>query len=190
MPPLISSGGEKLNNSVKKVTLSGLFIALGFLLPYITGNIQGLGVNLLPMHLPILIGGFVLGWKYGFLIGFVTPLLRSVLIGMPPMLIAIPMAFELGIYGMITGLLYNILSKNKISILISLILAMISGRIAWGVISYLIFFIDGIPFTMDMFIAGAFANSLLGIIIQLILVPMIVIALERAGVLRDEPYYF
>lgn len=179
-----------MNKSAKKITLSGLFIALGLLLPYITGNIQGLGINLLPMHLPILIGGFVLGWKYGFLIGFVTPILRSVLIGMPPMLIAIPMAFELGIYGLITGLLYKALPKNKISILISLIIAMIGGRVAWGLVSYLIFFTDGIPFTMDMFIAGAFANSLVGIGIQIVLVPIIIMALERAGVIRDERRYY
>lgn len=175
-----------MNKSTRKITLSGLFIALGLLLPYITGNIQSLGVNLLPMHLPILIGGFVLGWKYGFLIGFATPLLRSILIGMPPMIIAIPMAFELGIYGLITGLLFKLLAKKRSSIFISLIVAMISGRIVWGVVSYLIFFTQGIPFTMEIFVAGAFANSLIGIVIQLILVPIIIVALERAGVLRNE----
>ena len=119
-----------MNNSVKKITLSGLFIALGLLLPWITGNIQSLGVNLLPMHLPVLVAGFALGWKYGFIIGFITPLLRSILFGMPPMYpIAIAMAFELGIYGLITGLLYNLLAKRKLSIFISLIMAMIGSRI-------------------------------------------------------------
>lgn len=179
-----------MRNSVKKITVSGLFIALGLLLPWITGNIQSLGVNLLPMHLPVLIGGFALGWKYGFTIGFITPLLRSVLFGMPPMYpIAIAMAFELGTYGLITGLLYNLLAKRKVSIFISLIIAMIGGRIVWGVISYFLFFLDGTQFTMNMFIAGVFANSLVGIIIQLILIPIIVVALERAGVLKNERYF-
>lgn len=178
-----------MNRTAKKITLSGLFIALGLLLPFITGNIQSLGVNLLPMHLPILIGGFVLGWKYGFLVGFVTPLLRSLLFTMPPMLIAIPMAFELGVYGLITGLLYNLLSRNKLSIYISMIVAMIGGRIIWGIASYFIFSLEAMPFTLEMFIAGAFANSLVGIGLQLVLVPIIVMALERAGVIRDERYF-
>lgn len=67
---------------------------------------------------------------------------------------------------------------------------MIGGRVAWGVVSYLIFFMDGIPFTMDMFIAGAFANSLVGIAIQIVLVPIIIMALERAGVIKDERRYY
>lgn len=178
-----------MNNRSREITLSGLFIGLGLLLPYITGNIQSLGVNLLPMHLPILIGGYVLGWKYGFLIGFITPLLRTILVGMPPMLIAIPMAFELGIYGLITGLLFRLLAKKRSSIFISLIVAIIGGRIVWGLASYLLLSILAIPFTVEMFIAGAFANSIVGIIIQLILVPIIIIGLERAGVLRNEKSY-
>lgn len=178
-----------MRDSVKKITFSGLFIGLGLLLPTITGNIQSLGVNLLPMHLPVLIAGFILGWKYGFIVGFITPLLRSILFGMPPMYpIAIAMAFELGVYGLITGLLYNLLAKRKASIYISLIFAMLAGRLAWGVVSYILFFLQGTGFTMSMFIAGVFANSLIGIIIQLILVPIIVIALERAGVLNNESY--
>lgn len=176
-----------MNTSAKKIALSGLFIAMGLLLPFITGNIQSLGVNLLPMHLPILIGGFILGGKYGFFIGFITPLLRSLLFTMPPMYpVAIAMAFELGVYGLITGLLYKSLAKSKLTIFISLIVAMIAGRIVWGVVSYILLSLAGTAFTMNMFIAGAFANSLVGIVIQLILVPVIVIALERAGILRDD----
>lgn len=178
-----------MNRSVKKITLSGLFIALGLLLPLITGNIQSLGVNLLPMHLPVLIAGFVLGGKYGFIVGLITPLLRSLLFTMPPMYpIAIAMAFELAFYGLITGLLYRLFRKTKLSIFIALIVAMIGGRLVWGLVSYILLSLAGTQFTLNMFIAGAFSNSLVGIIIQLILVPIIVIALERAGFLRDERY--
>ena len=176
-----------MNNSVKKITLSGLFIALGLLLPWITGNIQSLGVNLLPMHLPVLVAGFALGWKYGFIVGFITPLLRSLLFTMPPMYpVAIAMAFELGFYGLITGWLYRVLAKTRLSIFIALIAGMIGGRLVWGVVSYILLSLSGTAFTLNMFIAGVFANSLVGIIIQLILVPIIVIGLERAGFLRDE----
>lgn len=141
------------------------------------------------MHLPILIGGFVLGWKYGLIIGVITPLLRSILFTMPPMYpTAIAMAFELGVYGLITGLLYSVLSKRKISIYVSLISAMIIGRVIWGVVSYFLLFLNGTAFTLNMFIAGAFANSIVGMVLQLILVPIIIIALERAGLLKDERY--
>jgi len=176
--------GEKLKKTVNKITLSGVFIALGILLPYITGNIQSLGVNLLPMHIPVLLAGFIVGWKYGLLVGIITPLLRSALVGMPPLFpVAIAMAFELGVYGLVTGLLYSMLKKSKISVFISLIVAMISGRIVWGIVSYFLFFLNNTNFTIDMFIAGAFATSMIGIIIQLILVPIIVIRLERVGII-------
>lgn len=176
--------GENLKKTVNKITLSGVFIALGILLPYITGNIQSLGVNLLPMHIPVLLAGFIVGWKYGLLVGIITPLLRSALVGMPPLFpVAIAMAFELGIYGLVTGLLYSMLKKSKISVFISLIVAMISGRIVWGIVSYFLFFLNNTSFTINMFITGAFANSIIGIIIQLILVPIIVIRLERVGII-------
>ncbi|NBI07257.1 ECF transporter S component [Senegalia massiliensis] len=176
--------GENLKKTVNKITLSGVFIALGILLPYMTGNIQSLGVNLLPMHIPVLLAGFIVRWKYGLLVGIITPLLRSALVGMPPLFpVAIAMAFELGIYGLVTGLLYSMLKKSKISVFISLIVAMISGRIVWGIVSYFLFFLNNTSFTINMFITGAFANSIIGIIIQLILVPIIVIRLERVGII-------
>lgn len=178
-----------MKKTVNKITLSGFFIALGILLPYLTGNIQSLGVNLLPMHIPVLLAGFVVGGKYGLLVGIITPLLRSAIVGMPPMYpIAIAMAFELGVYGLVTGLLYSKLKKNNLSIFISLIAAIISGRIVWGIVSYFLFFLNNTNFTMNMFIAAAFLNSIVGIVIQLILIPLIVIRLEKAGVMKSGRY--
>lgn len=170
--------------SLKKLVLSGLFIALGLLLPFLTGQIPSIGSKLLPMHIPVLIAGYVCGWQYGLIIGFIIPLLRSILFGMPPMFpIAISMAFELAAYGLMTGLLYKLLPKKDINIFISLILAMISGRIVWGIVSYVLFGIGGTAFSVEMFMAGAFINAIPGIIIQLIIIPVIVRSLKKARVM-------
>mgnify|MGYP003790214201 FL=1 len=175
------------NQSTKKLVLAGFFIALGLILPFITGQIPSIGNKLLPMHIPVLIAGFVLGGKYGFAIGFIVPILRSLTLGMPPMFpIAIAMAFELGVYGLITGFLYKKLSKNTINIYISLIVAMIAGRLVWGIVSYILFGINNTAFTWEMFIAGAFLNASIGIVIQLIIIPLIISALYKSGALSYE----
>lgn len=175
------------NRSTRKLVLSGFFIALGLVLPFVTGQIPSIGNKLLPMHIPVLIAGFVLGGKYGFAIGFIVPILRSLLFTMPPMFpIAIAMAFELGVYGLMTGFLYNKLQRNTISIYISLIVAMILGRLVWGIVSYFLFSINNTVFTWEMFIAGGFLNAIIGIVIQLIIIPLLVSALNKYGVLSYE----
>ena len=94
--------------STKKVALAGLFLALGLLLPFLTGQIPQIGNMLLPMHIPVLLCGYFCGWRYGLAVGAAAPLLRSALFGLPPMFpIAVAMAFELAVYGLMTGLLYK-----------------------------------------------------------------------------------
>lgn len=167
--------------SIKNLALSGMFIALGLLLPFLTGQIPTIGNRLLPMHIPVLISGFVLGWPYGLMIGFIIPLLRSVIFGMPIMFpIAIAMAFELGAYGLITGLLSSLLPKKKVSTYFTLIISMIIGRGVWGIVSYFLFGLNGMPFTKEVFMAGAFINAIPGIIIQLILIPLIINRLNKS----------
>ena len=173
--------------STKRIVLVGIFTALGILLPFVTGQIPSIGNKLLPMHIPVLIAGYVCGWQYGLIIGFVVPILRSLLFGMPPMFpIAIAMAVELAVYGLITGLLYKLFPKKKIYIYISLILAMIFGRAAWGVVSYFLYSLNGTAFTWQMFMAGAFINASIGIAIQIVLIPTIISALNRSRALEYE----
>ncbi|NLY76577.1 MAG: ECF transporter S component [Tissierellia bacterium] len=175
-----------MKNSLKKLVLSGFFIALGFILPFFTGQIPALGNKLLPMHIPVLLCGFVCGWPYGLAVGFIVPLFRSIVFGMPPMFpIAMAMAFELAAYGFISGLLYKYFSRSRGNILVSLIAAMLGGRVVWGIVSYFLYGISGSHFTLNMFIAGAFINAVPGIIIQLILLPSIVLLLERMDMLEN-----
>ena len=167
-------------NNVKKMTLAALFIALGLVLPFVTMQIPAIGSMLLPMHIPVLICGFVLSYKYGLLVGVLTPLLRHLIFGMPPLLTAITMAFELGAYGFFSGMLYRKLNKN---VYLSLILSMLLGRVVWGIASMLIYGLG--EFGMSAFIAGGFLNAMPGIILQLILIPIVINVLKKAGYIRD-----
>lgn len=173
--------------STKKLVLSALFIALGIVLPFFTGQVPQIGNMLLPMHIPVLICGFVCGAPYGLTVGLITPLLRSLLFSMPPMMPkAVGMAVELAVYGLITGLMYAKFKHKKFGIYISLITAMIVGRIAWGITSFILFTILGNPFTWELFAAEAFLNAIPGIIVQLILIPVLIYALNKAHLLDDN----
>lgn len=175
-----------MKKTTKNLTLSALFIALGIILPFLTGQLQSLGNKLLPMHIPVLLAGYVLGGTSGMIIGFIIPILRSALYTMPPMFpIAIAMAFELATYGLITGLLYKKLAKNKINIFLTLIISMIAGRIVWGTVSFFLFGIQGNPFNFKIFMTAAVINAIPGIILQIILIPLLVVALERAKLIEN-----
>ena len=171
--------------SMKKMVWSAFFLALGLILPFLTGQIQEIGNKLLPMHIPILICGFVCGWKYGLLVGFITPLLRSFLFSMPVPTIAIAMAFELATYGTVVGILYQKFQKHWSRIYISLFTAMIAGRFVWGVASIIIYGITQTAFTWQMFISGALLNAIPGVILQIVLIPILMLALEKSGVMEN-----
>ena len=179
-----------MKKTTKKLVLSAMFLALGLVLPLLTGQIQQIGSMLLPMHIPVLLCGFICGWPYGLAVGFILPLLRSVTFGMPPMYpVAIAMAFELATYGFVSGLLYaRAKKKNILSIYLSLIVAMIAGRLVWGVAEIVLLGLKGNAFTWQAFLAGAVLNAIPGIILQLILIPVILFALQKAKLipLRDK----
>lgn len=161
-----------------------MFLALGIVMPFITGQIPEVGSMLLPMHLPVLVCGFVCGWKYGMMVGFVVPLLRSVMFGMPPLMpTGLCMAFELAAYGACTGLLYGRLPKNMISVYVSLIGAMVIGRVVWGLVCVPVYGIMGNVFSVQVFLAGALLNAIPGIILQIAVIPVIIMTLKKAKVM-------
>ncbi|NMB96124.1 MAG: ECF transporter S component [Clostridiaceae bacterium] len=174
--------------STKNIVLSGLFIALGLVMPFLTAQIPSIGSKLLPMHIPILLCGFICGWPYGLIVGFIVPLFRSMLFGMPPMFpTAVAMAFELAAYGLVAGLVYQLLPKKKaVSVYVSLIISMLCGRIVWGFVSLILYGIRGNAFTWEMFAAGAFINAIPGIIIQIVIIPVIIMILEKAKLISNE----
>ncbi|GAB2045907.1 ECF transporter S component [Agathobaculum sp. TL06] len=168
------------------LVLAALCMALGIVLPFFTGQIPQIGGMLLPMHLPVLLCGLLCGWQYGGLVGFVLPLLRYAMFGMPPIFpTGIAMAFELAAYGIIAGYLYNHSRwQCVISLYRSLIAAMIGGRIVWGVVRVLLTGVGGEPFTWQLFLSGAFLTAIPGIILQLVFIPVLMVALDRTGMVR------
>ena len=170
-----------------KMILSALFLALAYVMPFLTGQIPEIGSMLCPLHIPVILCGFICGWKYGLVIGLIAPLFRSLTLGMPPIFpTATSMSFELAAYGAISGVMYNILPKKKLYIYCSLLTAMIIGRIVWGIAMFICMGIKNSTFTFNAFVAGAFVNALPGIILQIIVIPVILMTLEKINILKTE----
>ena len=173
------------SQQIRKLTYAALFLALAMVLPLITGQIPEVGKFLCPMHIPALLCGFLCGWPWGLAVGFIAPLMRSVIFGMPAMFPdAVVMAFELATYGAVAGLMYRLLPRKKWSIYISLFIAMLAGRAVYGIVYLLL---TGLGFvstevTWAFFWTRAFAKPFPGILLQIVLVPVLVMVLERAGI--------
>ena len=151
---------RKQSRGIKKLVLSAMFMAIGLILPFITGQIQQIGSMLLPMHIPVLFCGLVCGWQYGMMVGFILPLLRYLLFGMPPIFpIGVSMTFELAAYGAVIGLIMQQLSKKSaagkgknyvLNLYVSLIGAMLAGRLVWGLVRFILTQVTMEPFTFEM----------------------------------------
>ncbi len=175
------------NKNVLKLTYAGVCLALCLVLPFLTGQIPQIGSKLLPMHIPVLLCGFLCGPVWGLGVGLVAPLLRSLLFGMPPLFpTATAMAFELAAYGLLAGLFYKLLPKKTPYLYVALILAMIGGRLVWGLAMMILMGAAGKSFTLAAFWTGAFANAWPGIILQLVLIPPVVAALKKAKLMLNE----
>ena len=174
--------------NIKFLVLSAFFLALGIVLPFLTGQIPDIGSMLLPMHIPVLLCGFLCNWPCGLAVGFITPLLRSLLFGMPPMFPkAVAMAFELAAYGALAGLFYRLLPlKNTVRIYLSLIGAMLGGRIIYGLVCIPLMGIAKVPYSFAIFFASAFTEALPGIVIQLLLIPTLLLALQKAHLIEEN----
>lgn len=171
----------KKRNDIRKLTLAAMFLALAFVLPFLTGQIPQIGSMLCPMHIPVLLSGFFCGAPWGLMVGALAPVLRSVILGMPPMFpTAFCMAFELAVYGFVAGWLHNKLPKRKLYVYVSLLCTMVLGRIVWGVVMFACMGLDASKFGFTTFVAGAFTNAIPGIVLQIILVPILVILLDKS----------
>lgn len=171
---------------VRTLVTAAMLMALGFVLPFFTGQIPQVGNMLCPMHLPVLLCGFLCGWRYGLAVGFALPLLRSALLTMPPMFpTAVAMAFELAAYGFLSGFLYARSRWQCVAALYRcLIIAMIGGRVVWAAVRVILSGVSGQAFTWQMFLSGAFLTAVPGIVLQLVFIPAVMIALDRTGLIR------
>ena len=173
---------DKSGFSARHLTYAAMYLALALLLPFVTGQIPQIGALLCPMHLPVLLCGMICGPFWGAAVGFVAPLLRGTLFGMPVLFpTGVAMAFELMTYGLASGLLLRLLPRKPGMTLVSLVLAMLMGRIVWGCVHLVLAGLSHGEFTWALFLAGAFTNAVPGIVLQLVLIPPLTLAMERAG---------
>lgn len=176
----------KTQRPVQTLVTAAMLTALGYVLPFFTGQIPQIGSMLCPMHLPVLLCGLLCGWRYGLAVGFLLPLVRSVTLGMPPMFpTAVAMAFELAAYGFLSGFLY---ARSRWQCVVALyrclIIAMLGGRIVWAAVQVILAGVSGQAFTWQMFLSGAFLTAIPGIVLQLVFIPAVMAALDKTGLVR------
>lgn len=172
-------------NRLIRMILAAFFLALAYVMPFLTGQIPEIGAMLCPLHIPVLLCGFICGGPWGLVVGFIAPLLRSFILGMPPLFpTAFCMAFELAAYGLVAGLMHKFLPKKKPFIYVSLLTAMIVGRLVWGCAMFICLGVTGGAFTFSAFMTGAFTKALPGILVQIVLIPVLVMALEHPNLMR------
>ena len=173
-----------MNRNLKRMIYAAVCLALCMVLPFLTGQIPEIGKRLSPMHIPVFLCGFLCGWPWGLAVGAIAPILRSAIFGMPAMgPDAFSMMFELAAYGFLSGLLYRLLPRKPWSVYVTLVIAMLVGRLVWGAAKWAFL---GTAFTWKLFLAGAFVNALPGIILHLVLIPPIVLALNKAGFVENN----
>ena len=170
--------------TIRRMVWAAVCLALCMVLPFLTGQIPQIGSAISPMHIPVLLAGFLCGPWWAMAVGAVAPLLRFALFGMPPIFpTGVAMCFELAAYGLVSGALYARLPKKTSNIYVSLIAAMLTGRVVWGIVRVVLSGVSGEPFTWAAFMAGAFLNAIPGIIIHILLIPIIVLALKKANLM-------
>ncbi len=172
---------KNINKNLINLLLSAMFLSMGLVLPFLTGQIQQIGNMLLPMHIPVILCGLICGWQYGLTVGAILPVMRSFLFSMPVLYpSAIAMSFELAVYGFLVGLLFTKAKWQCVrSLYRCLIISMIAGRVVWGIAMLLLSGVKGELFTLETFIAGALINAIPGIILQLIIIPAVMLVLDR-----------
>lgn len=180
---------KKTNNTLAKLLYSAMFLSLGLLLPFLTAQIPQFGASLLPMHLPVILCGFVCGPMWGLTVGAATPLLRS-FIFVTPILIpdAIAMAFELAVYAFVAGLLFKKLRKNIFMCYIALITSMVCGRLVWGAVMFILIFagVSEGTIALSLIWTNTVLQSIPGIILQLVAIPVIVNILRKNRLLLNR----
>lgn len=169
----------------RNLALSAMFLTLAFIIPLATGQSPQINSVLCPMHIPILLCGFICGKSYGFAVGAMAPILRSLTLGTPLFFpTAVAMAFELATYGFLSGLLYDKLPKKNIHIYTSFIIAKVIGRIMWGIAHFCLLGFDVSEYSFTDFWSAGVVLSMPGTILQILLIPAIIIIVKNKKLLR------
>lgn len=173
-------------SNVKKSIITAVCIALCYVIPLMFHGIQNAGSIFCPMHIPVFICGLICGWQYGLLCGIAGPALSSALSGMPPVAILPSMMVELAVYGTVAGLMMKLVRTKSTyaDLYISLIVAIVCGRVLAGLAKALIFARGS--YSMSAWIAGSVVTSWPGTVIQLVFIPTIVFALMKSHLIPER----
>lgn len=171
----------------RNMLIAALMLAMCQLMPLLFGQFPPLLKRISPMHIPVFLCGFICPGPWAAIVGFIAPVLRSVTFGVPELMpTAVAMSFELATYGAVTRLMVKLLPKGGVWKFVTMAVAMLAGRLVWGVACYLLYGISGGAFTMTAFLAGAFINAVPAILCHFILIPILVIDLEEQGYIKSE----
>ncbi len=172
----------KKSRLLRQMTTSALCLTLCLVLPFLTGQVPQIGGMLCPMHLPVLLCGFLCAPGWATAVGVIAPLLRGVLFSMPPLYpTGLAMSLELATYGAVSSLACRALPKRTPFLYASLLIAMLAGRVVWGAARAVMSGAGGAAFTWQLFLAEGFVNAVPGIAVQLLLLPPLVLALRKSG---------
>ena len=168
------------NTKLYRMILSAMFLAVALVLPFLTGQIPQIGNALCPMHLPVFLCAFFCGPWYAAAVGAAAPLLRFLIFGMPPIMPSgVAMCVELAVYGASAGIFYRLLPEKNWAVYVALIGAMLAGRVMWGAARTILYGLGSSQFGWAAFISGAVLNSVPGIILQIVLIPVLVLTLRK-----------
>ena len=164
--------------NTKKLTYTGLLLALGVILPQLFHIIGGqtAGSIFLPMHIPVLIAGLLLGWKSGLTVGILSPILSFLVASMPMPPVLYFMVVELAAYGFVSGYLKE---KLKLNIYINLAISMVVGRMFQGIAILVLVYILGVKIPSFLTTIPLLVKGLPGIAIQFAFVPPLVYLIKR-----------
>ncbi|MBQ9765655.1 MAG: ECF transporter S component [Lachnospiraceae bacterium] len=177
------------NTRIRKLCFAGMFLSIGWLLPFVTGQVPEIGNMLCPMHIPVMIAGYMLGPWYGLLVGLLTPVTRSFIFGSPTLYPrAVCMMFELAAYGYLCPAILKLMGRkiksSMAAVYISLVFAALMGRVVWGTAQVIFGVFTKNVFTWAAFMSGAFVTAWPGILLQLLLIPPLVVLLKNASVFK------
>ena len=164
---------------IKKLVLTAVCSALCVIVPMAFHAIPNAGQVFLPMHIPVLLCGMLCSWPYGLACGLIGPALSSLITGMPLPAVLPGMLVECAVYGCASGVLLRYVRTGKLyaDLYLSLVPAMLLGRVISGIVKALIL-TPGL--SLSAWATASFVTALPGIAIQLVLVPALLLGLERA----------
>lgn len=176
----------KSKKAMYRLSVTASCIALCVILPFAFHAIPNGGKLFSPMHLPVLLCGIACGPVYGLICGIIGPILSASITGMPGLAMLPAMIIELAIYGLVSGLMMHFvhIGRQIADIYISLLTAMLSGRIITGIVTAYIFTPES--YSLKIWATSYFVSCFPAILLQLLLIPIIYTALQKSGLVSNR----